>query len=345
MIGFLNLNNFKMPYWRGLALLLIMSLLFNYSFLYNHLFGEVSHRTEYGVYKHFSFFQSSLKSIFLFIKGHYNFGQIFILPVLLLVLINKKIKSTYLLIALILFLCLIGGFYQTIMNLFADDFKRPFDFSRFIIFVPLLILFVIIKSSEGQIQFKTTILLLLTQIIINVGTDEDFGKNIIGSKNEKNFSLIFNNTIIKPINASINTFPLKQLSDFGFFGSDGKIGFLNYDRENTSYKNFYCETLFNDVTTFINEDKNSFRTINVGFPPAVTQYNGFYTLDGYHNYYPLSYKKEFLKIIKKEIEKDKGLFTYFQTRGNTCFLLSSELAKSCGYKCNKLNSSKIKIHF
>ena len=344
VIGVFNFKNTNALYWKGLALFVFLSFLFNYGFIYNHLFGEVSHRQEYGVFKRFSFFESSLKSVFLFLKGHYNFSQIFILPILLLMLINKKIKSTYLLITLIFFLCLLSGFYETIISLFGDDFKRPFDFSRFIILVPLLILFVILRSSEGQIQFKTTILILSMQIIINVCTDEDIGKNIIGPKNEKTFSSFINKTIIDPLNANINHFPIKQISDFGFFGSDGQLASLTYDRENTSYKNFYCETLFKEITTFINEENKSFRTINVGFPPSISQYNGFYTLDGYHNYYPLSYKKEFSKIIIKEIEKDKGLLTYFQTRANTCFLLSSELAKTCGYNCNKFNSLEIKIN-
>ena len=34
---------------------------------------------------------------------------------------------------------------------------------------------------------------------------------------------------------------------------------------------------------------------------------------------------------------------YFQTRANACFLFSSELAKGCGYDCNKFNALNTKI--
>ena len=34
---------------------------------------------------------------------------------------------------------------------------------------------------------------------------------------------------------------------------------------------------------------------------------------------------------------------YFENRANTCFLLSSELSKTCGYNCNKYNSLTTKI--
>lgn len=342
-IGFFHREKIERTYWIGFLILIILSLLVNFNFLFNYLTGEVSHRQEYGILKNFTLNESTLRSIFLFVFGHYNFSRIFILPILLLPIFNKRLKETYSLIILILILCFFAGFYGTLISYLGDEIKRPYDFSRFIIFTPLLVLFVIIKSIEGKTYMWTTIILLIAQIIINIGVDEDIRNNIINSKNANKISEIINSKLIKPLNNNIENFPLNQLSKFGFFGPDGKVSPLNIDRKYTSYKSFYCESLFDEIAKFIGKEKKSFRTINVGFPPAVNQYNGFFTLDGYHNFYPLSYKKKFSKIIEKEIKKDKSVLNYFQTRANACFLFSSELAKSCGFDCNKFNTLNTKI--
>tara|TARA_A100001011_G_scaffold72534_1_gene74399 strand:+ start:5259 stop:7046 length:1788 start_codon:yes stop_codon:yes gene_type:complete len=344
IFGILNFKKFDLFYWKGLLGFILLSLIFNYNFIYNYLFGEIPHRQEFISYKSFSFFESSLRSIFIFLKGNYHFSQIFILPILLLVAVNKKIKKTYSLILLVIFICFFTGFYELFINsLFGDELNLPFDFSRFYILVPLLILFILIKSSEGKINFNATILIICLQIVINLGMDQDIVKNIISFKNQNTFKSYINNKIIDPLNSYNKDFPLRNISDYGFFGPDKKLSHLSLEVKNSSYKNFYCESVFKKIENFISEEKKSFRTINVGFFPAITQYNGFYTLDGYHNYYPLSYKKKFFNIIKDEIKKEKELLAYFENRANTCFLLSSELSKTCGYNCNKYNSLTTKI--
>jgi len=344
ILGFFYIKKTDMWYWKGFIALIFLSLIINYNFLHNYFLGEVSHRQEYGVFKNFSFFESSLKTVFLFLRGQYNFSQIFIFPILILVMLNKKIKETYPLITIIFMLCVFVGFYETLISFLVDDFNPPFDFSRFSILIPLLILFLIIKSSEGRIYYLPTIILLSLQIIINIYIDEDLGKNIMGVKKTNYVNNLLNTKVISPLNSNIKNSPLKQISNMGFFGSDGEISLLDSDINISSYKSFYCESLFDEIAIFMDADKKSFRTINVGFPPAINQYNGFYTLDGYHNYYPLTYKKKFLKIIRKEIIKDSELLNYFENRANACFLFSSELVKSCGYNCNKFNSSEIKIN-
>ena len=69
-----------------------------------------------------------------------------------------------------------------------------------------------------------------------------------------------------------------------------------------------------------------------GFHPAIAQYNGFYTLDSYNNFYPLSYKHEFRKIIEKELEKNKTIRTYFDEWGGRCYLFTDELGKHYMFK-------------
>lgn len=59
--------------------------------------------------------------------------------------------------------------------------------------------------------------------------------------------------------------------------------------------------------------------------PAVSQYNGFYTLDSYQVNYPLDYKHSFRKIMEKELAKSEKNRVYFDTWGNRCYLFVSEL--------------------
>ena len=65
-----------------------------------------------------------------------------------------------------------------------------------------------------------------------------------------------------------------------------------------------------------------YRVASIGIHPAIAQYNGFYTLDTYNNFYPLSYKHEFRKIIEKELEKNKKIRNYFDAWGGRCYFFT-----------------------
>ncbi len=81
--------------------------------------------------------------------------------------------------------------------------------------------------------------------------------------------------------------------------------------------------------------------LSLGLEPNVAIYNGFYTLDSYQNYYPLSYKHAFRKIIAVELEKNAVLKKNFDTWGNRCYLFSAELQKCCFLDCNKNKDCQI----
>lgn len=77
-----------------------------------------------------------------------------------------------------------------------------------------------------------------------------------------------------------------------------------------------------------------YRVASIGLHPAIAQYNGFYTLDSYNNFYPLSYKYQFRKIIEKELEKNKTIRTYFDEWGGRCYIFTDELGKHYMFKKN-----------
>lgn len=92
-----------------------------------------------------------------------------------------------------------------------------------------------------------------------------------------------------------------------------------------SFKEFYSQSLFEDIARYINKPKEDYRVVSLGIHPGVSQYNGFYTLDIYTDVYPLEYKHQFRKIIEKELEKSKALQKGFDNNAKRCFLMVSEL--------------------
>ncbi|MFC0271383.1 DUF6044 family protein [Metabacillus herbersteinensis] len=99
-----------------------------------------------------------------------------------------------------------------------------------------------------------------------------------------------------------------------------------------SVKEFYAEELFKEIKEYINLPLKDYRVASIGIHPAVAQYNGFYTLDTYNNFYPLHYKYAFRKIIEKELAKNKTIKTYFDEWGGRCYIFSSEIGKHYMFK-------------
>ncbi|GAM13945.1 DUF6044 family protein [Mesobacillus selenatarsenatis] len=103
-------------------------------------------------------------------------------------------------------------------------------------------------------------------------------------------------------------------------------------RKKPSVREFYAEEQFNEIKNHIGKPQNSYRIASIGLHPAVAQFNGFYTLDTYNNFYPLSYKYQFRKIIEKELEKNKRIRIYFDEWGGRCYLFTDELGKHYLFK-------------
>jgi hypothetical protein len=97
-------------------------------------------------------------------------------------------------------------------------------------------------------------------------------------------------------------------------------------------KQFYAEEQFNEIKKYIGLPQEDYQVVSIGLHPAIAQYNGFYTLDTYNNFYPLSYKYEFRKIIEKELEKNKTIRTYFDEWGGRCYIFTAELGKHYMFK-------------
>lgn len=89
-----------------------------------------------------------------------------------------------------------------------------------------------------------------------------------------------------------------------------------------SYKEFYSEKLFDKIKKDI--DYKGEWACAFAMHPAVIEYNGIKTLDGYLSYYPLSYKHKFREIIAPQLEYDKKQAEYFDNFGGRAYLYSTE---------------------
>lgn len=94
-----------------------------------------------------------------------------------------------------------------------------------------------------------------------------------------------------------------------------------------SFREFFAPDLFRSIQEEIGQSPETYRVLSVGLHPSVSQYNGFYSLDGYQNNYPLAYKHRFRRVIADELGKAPSLARYFDDWGSRCYLFSAELGR------------------
>jgi hypothetical protein len=69
-----------------------------------------------------------------------------------------------------------------------------------------------------------------------------------------------------------------------------------------TFDNYYAPEIFTEAKISIGIPIDQARVISFGMEPAIALYNGFYTVDGYTTNYPLTYKKQFRKVIAKFLD-------------------------------------------
>lgn len=87
-----------------------------------------------------------------------------------------------------------------------------------------------------------------------------------------------------------------------------------------SYEQFYAAELFEDIKEDIGYQGEW--AVAYGFHPAVLEYNGIATLDGYLGFYPQRYKEEFRKIIAPALARMEATRIYYDDWGARAYLYS-----------------------
>lgn len=97
--------------------------------------------------------------------------------------------------------------------------------------------------------------------------------------------------------------------------------------ERASFQEYFAKDFFQLIAEKLEKSQNTYRIVSLCIDPAVTLYNGFYTLDGYSTNYPLHYKQTFRKIIEAKIGQDSSVRKLYDDWGSKCYFF----AGNCGF--------------
>ncbi len=109
-----------------------------------------------------------------------------------------------------------------------------------------------------------------------------------------------------------------------------------------NYREYYSTKLFDKIKEEI--DYSGEWAAAYGMNPAILQYNGIATLDGYLGMYPQEYKEAFRKVIAPALETAEGNRVYFDDWGARAYLFSgSDEATYAPYRDLKLTDMSLSI--
>lgn len=96
--------------------------------------------------------------------------------------------------------------------------------------------------------------------------------------------------------------------------------FHGQEVDELSYEQFYAVELFEEIKADIGYEGEW--AAAYGFHPAVLEYNGIATLDGYLGFYSQQYKEDFRKIIAPALERVEATRIYYDDWGARAYLYS-----------------------
>lgn len=275
----------------AISFLFLFSITSHFPLIYSFINPSsiITHRSEFVTLPS-SFFQSFLDSMLVFVNGQYHAHSLhfWVLPTVVLTIVLTYKE-----------ICKYVNFYIILLFIFLTSILYGFItwghtlflFNKINEFLPIqLQRFHFLHPMFWFVLFGLSLSLISSKL-----------------KNGKYISLIF------------------IIVEFGYVCQNHEY-FSNKD--SLSYKSFYAEDLFRHIKNDIGKNQSTYRVINIGIHPSVSQYNGFYTLDAYVPSYPLFYKHRFRKVISSELNKSPDLKNYFDTWGSRCYSFSSELGRN-----------------
>ena len=87
------------------------------------------------------------------------------------------------------------------------------------------------------------------------------------------------------------------------------------------YQNIYTFNGYYDFYDypFIKKIVGNKRTLSIGVDPMIAVYHNINVIDGYHNTYPVNYKKTFRKIIEPELNSNPNFRKYYDNYGSRVY--------------------------
>jgi len=96
---------------------------------------------------------------------------------------------------------------------------------------------------------------------------------------------------------------------------------FGHDNDALNFREFYSTDLFDEIKEDLDYKSGEY-SVAYGMHPAILEYNGIYTLDGYLGFYPQSYKEEFREVIAPALDRMEPTRLYFDEWGARCYLYS-----------------------
>ena len=94
----------------------------------------------------------------------------------------------------------------------------------------------------------------------------------------------------------------------------------NRETSTLNYREFYSEALFDEIKDAIGYDGEW--AVAYGMHPAVLEYNGISTLDGYIGMYTEEYKGKWREVIRPALENSPEFYIYFEEWGPRAYIYS-----------------------
>jgi len=304
-----------------LSILLLTSvfMLTNYRLILAMFFdgGFVSHRTEFAI-----FFQDSLLSAYrkthtFFLNGHPDHllgtQMPYVIPIVIIGLLLTLTKRRYSSMeSMIIWLIIISSFAigawshllaqlytmsfllagSLILYLFSQT-HRVF-ISIFILQI-LLIFFIFFEFYEG-FYFLSEIFPILKAFNVSRFS---FIQPLLWSVLLVYALVIIKNRVMyfMPFLLLFGTLQIYHSLELRFFSDVPQEKYATFD-------DYYAPELFDKIKKAIPQPAENIKVVSLGIEPAVTLYNGFYTVDGYCVNYPLSYKHKFNHVTDQYTSSD-----------------------------------------
>ncbi len=94
-----------------------------------------------------------------------------------------------------------------------------------------------------------------------------------------------------------------------------------HEVDRLSYREFYSTELFDKIKSDLGYEEDEW-AVAYGMHPAVLEYNGISTLDGYLGFYSQDYKEKFRRVIAPALDRKENTRIYFDDWGARCYLYS-----------------------
>ena len=305
-----SLNPFEIS---GFVGMIILYVIINISLFKENLFGsgEVGHRIEF--INHSTPFWQSLKEVFLGGSMHAeSFHVYLIVPIIVLLVAGiiqnarKKLgdKQVKLLVisliefVTIILICLLFAFWNceavTAFKNSQTGILRNFQLDRFYWLLPGMWYSLFALSAAIHLRdtdkFNIFRYLIIAAVLIPTALLVKNNSNLYMEINQKN-------------------------------NGSGVTGYITWEA-------YYSSNVYKEIDKAIGKPLDSYRVAHIGMSPAPALMYGFYTVDGYANSYPLSYKHKFREIMAEELVLSPAAAEYFDTWGSRCYLYNSQSGTS-----------------